>query len=820
MQIMIKHMMKNIASKPFRTLLLTICIASCAFSAMLCLDMSGQVEAIVRSMFTQITGSSDILLEAPAGLDEMEYDGKVPVHEALVASKSSGTIERKEGMYGYFHTHPFTIQMTDYEAAFQMKLLSERLHLTEQQAAVSRKFADYYKAKKGGMITLQAESGEEIPFEVVSVLKEKGLANGVESVFLGKEGFLKLDYDKKIRYTSGYIDVLDDQMVNQVAGGLEKENASVHITKIMDGEEIKGMVQMMTTMFLLMFAVCFFLVIFVTVSVSQRIISERMPVVGTFRSLGLSNRFTTLFLMCEAGIYGLLGGLLGCILYRVVRGILFDRLLSVESYGAAVTTTYGRIGAWLYFMVVLGAVLVECGCSLKEIIVTARMSIRDIIFDNKDTKYRLKKKAVIAGGVLFLLAVFVLLLPESIPSLFLSFAAFLVALAFLFPLLLAFGSGLLQKFFEKREKPVYRLAAMEIYARKSTVGSAVLCVTAAALAIILFIFVTCLDAAYDIRTYSSDLCVSLDSTKKASLFSYIRDLEGVTDTEMVYRRSGSVRIGGRKEEVNLFGMDENGYRMLSGLKNLPDKVEEGECYMDELLAKNAGLKSGDTVELIFDEDSFLPTKKSLRLAGYIDSYEVDSVSKSILIDKDLYIDIFHDYPGEILIRTKNGKQTKEAVMKYSGTLVTQIETREEYDSGWQRKKKGMQNLIMVVLFLGVSLTVLGMISSQLIGFEGRKRECAVLASTAMNRRKIAKMFVAESVFASGIALITALPVAFLSFIPFKRLMASVSGIFRVSYDVKAYVLFLIVLWIVFTMVSLFPVRALRKMELAAQLKYE
>ncbi|MBR1740396.1 MAG: FtsX-like permease family protein, partial [Lachnospiraceae bacterium] len=133
---------------------------------------------------------------------------------------------------------------------------------------------------------------------------------------------------------------------------------------------------------------------------------------------------------------------------------------------------------------------------------------------------------------------------------------------------------------------------------------------------------------------------------------------------------------------------------------------------------------------------------------------------------------------------------------------------------------GMRGMLFVVILLGVSLTVIGMISNQLIGFEGRKRECAVLVSTAMERGEVAKMFVFESMISSGIALFISLPVAFLAFLPFKRLMSLFTGNFLVHYDVKAYVLFLLLLWLIFTLVSLFPIRSLRKMNVAIQLKYE
>ena len=132
----------------------------------------------------------------------------------------------------------------------------------------------------------------------------------------------------------------------------------------------------------------------------------------------------------------------------------------------------------------------------------------------------------------------------------------------------------------------------------------------------------------------------------------------------------------------------------------------------------------------------------------------------------------------------------------------------------------MKTILLAIIILGVSLSMIGMISNQLIGFEGRKRECAVLASVAMSRGCISKMLMLENIFATAISLIAAFPLALFSFIPFRRILEDLSGAFKVIYDVPAYVIFLIILLLVFGLVVLFPIKELKKMNIASRLKYE
>ena len=820
MSIMCRHILKNIFAKPFRTILLLLCITSFVFTGMLCLDMSGSLGRIVKNMLSQATGTSDITVSDPFGLKDEVFEISEPVQYVRIASKSSGTIQIPKGFYSYFHTDPFEVMTMDYAAAGGMKLISEELFLTEDEAAVSVKLAENLSLEVGDVLELYSDAGEKVEYSVAKIMPDFGVTNGQAVVLLSEEGFLRLDYDGVIDYTMAYVDAMDDSKANVAADQIRALDYRADVAVIIDGEELKALSKMITMMFLLMFSICFLLVIFVTISVSRRIVSERMPVVGTFRSLGLSNRFTTIFLLAESVFYGLVGGICGCVLYGIVRGFIYSGIVQVDSGSMNISLDYGTVSIFSYLLVILLAVLVECACSIREVIAAAKTSIRDIIFDNKDTKYRENKTSYVIGAVLLLTAILLTIFSKSVAAMLVAFAAYILALSLLFPILLKTSSRIFARFFEKREKPVLMLASMETFARKSTVGSTSLCVTTAALVIVLIIFAESLSSIYDIHSYDCDLHVITNRDQKVAMFSYIDGLPGVTETELVYVVNRDVTVGALEEDINVVGMPEEGLRMYTGIKNLPDLVEEGSFYMDQALAEKAGVQVGDQVSIIFDADSFLPTTKEMRLAGYIDSYELDTTSKTILISKDLYVDIFHDYPGEILIRCEDPEQTKAQIEKYSGMLIYMVESNEEYIAGWMEKKDNLRGLIMFVILLGVLLTVIGMVSNQLIGFDGRRRECAVLLSTAMNVQELSKMFIVESMLAAGTALVSALPVALLGFIPFQRVMEDSAGSMRISYNILLYVGFLGLLFVVFTLVSIFPVVKLYKMKIASQLKYE
>ncbi|MBO4515368.1 MAG: FtsX-like permease family protein [Lachnospiraceae bacterium] len=828
MGILLKHTFRNVFSKPLRTILLVVCISFCSFSALLSLDVTGSITGIVHSLLSQVTGSSDLIIADELGLSGEELRNVTGGKVLLVSERASGQVTMPEGFVNYFHVEDLSVLTFDFSVAKEMRLLEEELSLAEGEAAISLKAAQRFGWREGDEILLYGDGGKEETYVVRRVLQEKGIANGRAEAILSEAGFRRLFYDpaEEITWQTAYAELprdgsgkLDNAHVRQVVSEITDLNYRAEVTNLADDEELQEMTRLLGLMFLLMFSICFLLVIFVTVSVSQRVISERMSVVGTFRSLGLTQGFTTALLLMESGLYGILGGVLGSLPYKGVRNLIFGSMIQVSGT-ATIEKTFGSTPAWTWFAVILGAALVECICSLREVLKASGTAIRDIIFDNKDTEYRANRVQIGMGVVLLLAGLVCMAFVKSVPAQLISFVSLILALAFLFPVLLKFCSRALAAFFEKTEKPIARLAAMEIYARKSTVGSGILCVTATALALILFLFQSSLRAMYEIHAFQADLIVTCDGAQKASTYQYLKDLPGMNEVELVYEKEIKISIGEKKATVNVFGAPEGGFHLLCGIKNLPGELADDEFYVDEKLAKNMGLSVGEEAEITFGTDNVLPIRKTLRLAGFSDSYEYDSTANSIVLSKNLYVGLFHDKPGLILIGCEDVAATKAAIQKYSGNFVSEIQTTEEVDQYWQEKEDGLKGMLKVIIGLGVGLTVIGMISNQLIGFAGRKRECAVLASTAMSRKCIGRMLFAESALLAAIALFIACPVAFLAYGDFGRLMGLLDMELQLAWQPGTYLRFLILLWVVFTAVSLFPMRALRKMTLAEQIRYE
>ncbi len=813
-----KYLTKNIFAKPLRTFLLLICICCCTFVALLSLDITGSMELMVRTMLTQITGTTDIIVSDAVGVEE-SYEISYDADQLLVYERQDGVTKIPEGFYTYFQKESFTVDTMDYELAYKMRLIGTKLALAKDEAAITKTLAGKMEWKEGDVISLTDDMGKQHNYKITEIVPNAGLANGRKTLYLSAAGYKQLT--EKTRATAIYVDVLKNEAAKAASEELKKLAYNGRVDLLIDAEENREMLKQLSTIFFMIFAVCFFLVIFVAISVSGRIVCERMAVVGTFRSLGLSPSFTTKLLLMENGLYGLLGSGMGVLFYVAARMSIFNSIFQVGGDAAfEVNIELTPLNPLAMIGSILLGVIIMFACPLKEILKTSKAAIRDIIFDNKDTAYQIRTSTIFIGALCGMTALITFFIRKNVVAQVVSFVMFIIMVSLLFPLFLKLIAGILGGLFEKMNMPIAHMASVECYARKSTVGSAVLCTTASTLAVIIFIFVSTLGGMYDLTTYDCDVHGYINYGQDAARFSYVKDLKGVTDTEILYKYETSMMLNEKEQDITIFGLNEGGFRLFTAIEGCPDSLEDDSILLDKSYAKRCSVNVGDEVSVTFDALSYLPVTRTMKVAGFVDAYNYDTTGNVMIVSQKTYFDMYHENPGEILVRCENPQEVIAAIKKYSGTITSDVETIEEYNQKWIEEEKGMCGMLMAIIIFGVGLTVVGMVSNQLIGFEGRKRECAVLASTSMTRSKVSKMFILEGMLASGIAILIAFPTAFLAFIPFQRILDSLSVEIEVVYQVNYYIIFLLALWIVFTLVALFPIKKLKRMNLAEQLKYE
>ena len=269
-----------------------------------------------------------------------------------------------------------------------------------------------------------------------------------------------------------------------------------------------------------------------------------------------------------------------------------------------------------------------------------------------------------------------------------------------------------------------------------------------------------------------------------------------------------------------FALPENGYKYLTAFESIPESLEEGTVAVDNGFAKRKGIKVGDTIKVTLNPEGVVPVDRTYTVAEIIKS-NTDSISDVIMVNMDEYQLLERDMPGRILIKSDDPNGTKQLLETYAKGSYEQLKTYDEVIEDQKSSNAKAIAIIGAIIVIALGMTAIGMISNQLLGFEGRKKECAVMLSTAMGKGKLSGILLKEvlitSFTASGIGTIVG---TLLTNVINTALASGQTISMDITINPVHIILFFIAMTVVFTGTVLFPIRNLRKMKISEQIKYE
>lgn len=822
MGIILKHTIKNIFKRPGRTFLLTLCIFLCSISALLCLDMTGSVQRLFTNYFGSLVGSTDIEFINLTSIDE-EMFNELPENRHLLISNSFTPFYRRDPkMYSYAIETDVTVMTTDLKKAHEMNVLLTEMELTENETAMTSDLAELLGYSVGDIVEFYDELGEKQEFTVKLLMERGGIVSDRNVCIISPEGMARLT-GGETSYLQALIDFTNDSDADIAEDYLKEHYPEAEVLNIRYNEDIDEAVNQISTIFYTLFAVCLLVVIIITVTVAERIMNERMAVVGTLRSLGVSQHRTALILMLENIFYGLMGSVPGIIVYEVIRLPLMNAMFVSDTD----SLDFGAMSVGVKIAVIIGAVLLESACTIKEIAAASRTAIRDIIFLNKDTEFRFSKAKTVIGIIALLSGIILVFVNNMAAASIICFIGLVLGFYLLFPYVSVYGARLFEKIIEKAGMPVARLAAAEAGTKKSTIASGALIAAASSICVLLFIFSDSLYGLFSGESFDTDIVMSGTSSLDY-LYDYVDDLEGVISTENVYYMPYTYLEVNGKEVKNdaVFGDDyepDEGTRQFVAIEGMPDEViSDDEFYCSRIFAEETGIEIGDIVELNINSDSFIPVRLKLKLSGYINTVYFDPSGKGIMLSRENYITCNSDTPMYILVRCEEGyaDELTDAISKYSSGTIDEVKTYEAYLQQMKKENSSEAMMIKMLGSIGLVLTFVGVVSNQLIGFESRKRENAVLLSVAMKKDQLRKMLLIETIISSILPIIFSVPLGMLLSLPIKAIMYSTGTQLPLVFDIPELLGLTVILLIVFSLTVLFPYQSLRKMKLSEQLKYE
>ena len=820
MNIVLKNSLKNIFGKPFRTLLVVFAIFVCSLCAMFCFDMGNSVTDILTSYMGSVSTAD--FMASSSGSDMSKLPDGFPECETMSIVANGEMIYKKiDGEYCYVTTETLTIYGLDIDEAASMKFVS-KMDMNKGEMYISKDFADKQGYKAGDKIIVHDRTKEEVELTIAGVFPE----NTKNPLLQGNKAIVNMETSDMISCGDReadvmMIDIKDNDRIKEAQKLLKETYPDVTTTDLFLSDTDTAMLDEFRAIFYLLFAITFLLVVFVTASICNRIVNERMSFIGTLRSLGMSTARTGRILLLENVLYALMGSVPGVALYALIRDPMFNSMFVVQGDGVSITFDIPGLSIALVIGVILGAVIIECLIPLKAILNALKTSIRDIIFDNRDTEYKFSRSTFVMGIICLVIAAVTFFFRSNIFCAILCLLTAVGALAFLFPRLLRLVSKLIQKISDKNDKSAWSLAAVETVSRKSTVGSGVLSATAAAMCILVYAVATAMAGSLDNMPYNCD--VVMQTSKTAKYYTYLEHLDGVTEVESVYATMREYHLNDVKKSMAgyFYGLPDEGYKNYTAFSDLPEKLEQGSVVIDKKLASRKGIKEGEKIKVTIAPDSVFPIEREYTVQKIVESNPFDSGVEALIIPLKEYKILFNDTPGAILITCDDADKVKKDLETYAKGSYGSVDTVPELAEKQKNNSKQTMMVITSIIVVALGMTAIGMISNQLIGFEGRKKECAVMLSTAMNKGKLSGVLLKEvlitSITASGVGTIVG---TLLTLVIKAALENTETIILTVGVNPVQNLIFFVILTLVFTGTVLFPIRNLRKMKISEQIKYE
>lgn len=815
-----KLVLRNVISKPLRSVIMILSLAAAAFAALFCISGINSAQNSLRDFFSSRYGDADIMIISRNGEFDVTEE-ELPAGSRLFRQDMT-TISLtvpNEQYFNYVDKYSITVFGVDTKLGYEMKMY-DAPYPTDNGVTVTAPLAAQLDKKVGDKLSFYGSGGVKYDLEILDIVAPtRSLSNSPVAMITTPELCNEISGLDKSAAGMMFADVPEERIAETLVKLPDDHPGLVAIgTTSNDSDESMAS---MLSIYYLIFAVVFLMVCFIVVSMSNHIVNERMSVIGMLRSIGGSIVGTGLLLMAESAFYGLCGGILGTLLFLPMRSATDIGIFAVA--GGDYTRSDG-INILTVLLVILSVVLIECFFSAFAIIRAAKTPVRDIIFGTKETAYIPSRIVSIIGAFLLYAGVAAFIFFDDFTMLIASAFCSVIGAVLLFPFILRLVSKGLAFLFGKLKMPVARLASKEISTTKSSVSSAQLILSAISLTISVFIIGMSMIDFFTHPVYNADVLITGPSQEQKFYTNVLNGIDEVEGVECLKSSNLSYEdrplVCGEEMDIWLMALNDGGFRYFEGIKNCPGSLKDNEASIDRALAGKLSLGVGDKLTIELNRDKYLPTTLELKIKSLIDSGSYNNYKSTVLISDELYSSIYFDSVSDVLIKTAPGDGDRIAQI-LRNTLPdddTAIMTIEEYTAQQQEYSASLLTIIYAVIALGFALSLMGTFSNMLMGFEQSRRKYAVFYSSSMSKNGLRKLIFLETALVSGVS--AAASAIFGLY--FLQIIIKALDMLNMSVEVSSPVLYALLFgagtFVLLLTVSIRPLMQLSKMNIAEEIK--
>lgn len=562
---------------------------------------------------------------------------------------------------------------------------------------------------------------------------------------------------------------------------------------------------------------------FIIFSTYKIIVIERLPFLGTLRSIGANKSFGTRALIMESVIYGFIGGILGIFTGFALLYAIFEVFFSIVGVDMVGVQYFNPLYALFTLLI---AIIISVCSSIVPIFKTRKYTIKQVMFGEIKNIKEMKYRNSIIGVSLIVLAIILIINRTYKTDVLFSLSGLLLVVigcVLLVPLLILviapIISYLMYPFFGNKTL----ISCKNIRHDKTLINNIVL--LAVGLGVIFMInnfsrsVGEIVDDVYGEANF--DLVISSVNVPD-ELIDDIVQLDGVTNVYTVRERMNIETVEGYKLPF-MIGIDLIDYHEYAwndfGPKindNLINNFNGKTVIITNLTSSKYDLEIGDSYQVEYNDE--------------IHDLEVIEIVSSVLYNGNLNFisnTTFDDIYGEDAMKSIYIETSEDVTIMKNNIKelymygVLPVESLDDMEKTNQDTNKMIFSMMISVSFLAMLIGAIGIINNFTVSFISRRQLIASLRSLGLSIKGTIKLFMVESLITGIIG--STIGVVF--GIVFFKTCSYVIEALGITSEVMSYsiyeMVFVFVSGIVISLLAaLLPAWNISKRNIVKELKYE
>lgn len=405
MKIILKYIFTNVKERKTRTAVMLLSILLSTTLLFVSFSIGASYENAQRKMARGMAGSATLSVSAADGGIDFSVLPKLSSISASVGMLESSALYHENGYYETIDLIAADLTQLNQINPPRLANGGEITDFTGNQVILPDRFTSKYGIKAGDTITLQI-GGQPITLEVSEIA-------AYDTVFLrhtrGATALLPLStLSELLGKTDGYTEILIEPAGGTTTAELKNELAAAlpdgeyKVSEVVNEAQITADARQKSMPFFLISFFSLTMSVFIIYSSYKVITLDRLPVIGTFRSIGATQKAMTHILLLESALYGVMGGLIGIPVGTVVLKLILQGMGQSLSQGIEIPIVISPFSIIFSFAIAVVVSLLSAWLPVRR---ASRLPIKNVVLGNVEEKHIPRRFIVGAGVALFVISV-------------------------------------------------------------------------------------------------------------------------------------------------------------------------------------------------------------------------------------------------------------------------------------------------------------------------------------------------------------------------------------------------------------------------------